>query len=159
MMGFSAGGHVTSTVGTHFDAGDPAAADLVDRVSCRPDFLVLLYPVISMKADIAHGGSRTNLLGKNPSDTLVESLSNETQVSDQTPPTFIAHSKTDPTVKVVNSELFYAVLQKHGVTSEILLLPTGGHGWGLSMKDPAIGIWKEKCLAFLKKLGVLDHRQ
>ncbi len=115
MMGFSAGGHVASTVGTHFDAGKPDAPDPIDRQNCRPDFLVLLYPVISMKQEIAHAGSRKYLLGDNPSDDLVTSLSNELQVTPQTPPTFLAASKTDPTVKVINSELFYQALQKANV--------------------------------------------
>jgi len=158
MLGFSAGGHVASTVGTHFDAGNPAAADPIDRQSCRPDFLVLLYPVISMTADIAHGGSRKQLLGDNPSDELVNLYSNELQVTDQTPPTFIAHSKPDKTVKIVNSERFYEALQPHHVPSELVELETGGHGWGLAPKNPELAVWKEKCLAWMAGQHLLEKR-
>jgi dipeptidyl aminopeptidase/acylaminoacyl peptidase len=111
--------------------------------------MVLLYPVISMNKDIAHMGSRQQLLGNNPSDGLVQLYSNELQVTDQTPPTFIAHSKTDTTVKVVNSQLFYEALQAHHVPSELLVLETGRHGWGLAPKNPELAVWKDKCLAWM----------
>ncbi len=95
MMGFSAGGHLTSTVGTHFDAGKPDAADPIDRASSRPDFLILGYPVVSFDPAIAHMGSRRNLLGENPDPKLVEDLSNELRVTPQTPPTFLFHTNAD----------------------------------------------------------------
>jgi acetyl esterase/lipase len=158
MLGFSAGGHVASTVGTHFDAGNATAPDPIDRQSCRPDFLLLLYPVISMNAQIAHGGSRTQLLGENPSDDLVRLYSNELQVTDQTPPTFIAHSKPDKTVKIANSERFYEALQQHHVPSELIELETGGHGWGLAPKNPELSVWKEKCLAWMASQHLLEKR-
>jgi len=157
MVGFSAGGHVTSTVGTHFDSGNPAAPDPIDRLSCRPDFLVLLYPVISMKTEIAHAGSRHFLLGDTPSDDLVLSLSNETQVTAQTPPAFLAASKTDPTVKIINSELFYQALQKVGVPSQLVEFDTGGHGWGLAPSNPVLAVWKDKCVAWLNERGFLSR--
>ena len=158
MMGFSAGGHVASTVGTHFDSGKPDAPDPIDRLDCRPDFLVLLYPVISMKTEIAHAGSRREfLLGDSPSDDLVLSLSNETQVDlAQTPPTFLAASKTDPTVKIINSELFYQALQKVGVPSQLVEFDTGGHGWGLAPTNPVLATWKDKCVAWLNERGFMS---
>lgn len=159
MMGFSAGGHVASTVGTHFDSGKPDAADPIDRLNCRPDFLVLLYPVISMKTPIAHSGSRHFLLGDTPSDDLVESLSNEMQVTAQTPPTFLAASKTDPTVKIINSELFYQALQKNSVPSQLVEFDTGGHGWGLAPKTPELAVWKDKCLTWLDERGFLSTKK
>jgi acetyl esterase/lipase len=158
MLGFSAGGHVTSTVGTHFDAGNPDAADPIDRQSCRPDFLVLLYPVISMDAEIAHATSRKQLIGDNPSEELIRLYSNELQVTDQTPPTFIAHSKPDKTVKIVNSERFYAALQQHHVPSELLELETGSHGWGLAPHNPELAIWTDKCLAWMDKQQLLKKQ-
>ena len=94
IIGFSAGGHLASTAGTHFDGGDPKAADPIDRVSCRPDFVILVYPVITM-GEKTHGGSKTNLLGRDPKPELVELFSNEKQVTDKTPPMFLAHAKDD----------------------------------------------------------------
>jgi len=95
VWGFSAGGHLASTLATHFDAGNPAAADPIERVSCRPDFAILAYPVISFASEYAHKGSRRNLLGDNPDPALVENLSNEKQVTAQTPPTFLFHTNED----------------------------------------------------------------
>src|ERR1700683_802427 len=106
IMGFSAGGHLASTAGTHFDAGNSSAADSVDRVSSRPDFMALCYPVISF-GTFAHLGSKKNLLGENPDPQLVELLSNELQVTKDTPPTFLFHTTTDATVPVENSVMFY----------------------------------------------------
>src|SRR6185369_16537006 len=103
IMGFSAGGHLASTTGTHFDAGDAKSDDSVERVSCRPDFMVLCYPVISMTSEFTHNGSRKNLLGDNPDPALVEQLSNEKQVTAETPPTFIFQTTADTTVPAENS--------------------------------------------------------
>jgi len=155
ILGFSAGGHCASSVGTHIDGAHPDAADSIDRESARPDFMVLLYPVISMDATIAHAGSRKALLGDSPSDGLVKSWSNELQVTDQTPPTFIAHSKTDKTVKIINSERFYDALQQHHVPSELVEFETGSHGWGLAPNDPKLSVWTEKCLAWMRKQGYI----
>ena len=105
-MGFSAGGHLASTVSTHFDAGQAAAADPIDRVSCRPDFSILCYPVISIGSDFGHKGSQRNLLGDNPDPELLKSLSNETQVTAETPPTFLFHTAEDPGVPVRNSLVY-----------------------------------------------------
>jgi acetyl esterase/lipase len=152
IMGFSAGGHLASTLETHFDAGDAAATNPVDRVSCRPDFAVLVYPLISMKPGITHQGSKDILLGPNPDPALVESLSNETQVTAQTPPTVIAVADDDAVVPVANSRLMYAALQKAGVASALQEYPHGGHGFALG-KNPAD--WKEKMYAWLKGQGLV----
>src|SRR5258708_39584822 len=114
-MGFSAGGHLASTLDTHFDAGNPQAADPVEKLSCRPDFAVLVYPVISLKDGVTHQGSKTNLLGPDPDPALVKSLSNETQVTPQTPPTLLVHAVDDDAVPIENSRLMLAALQKAGV--------------------------------------------
>lgn len=148
VMGFSAGGHLAATVGTHFDAGDPAAKDLLDRVSCRPDFLVLIYPVISMGLK-GHGGSATNLLGPSRPAALVELLSNEKQVTESTPPTFLAHAKTDRVVPSENSELFAAACRAHNVPVEYFELERGAHGLGCG-KGPEWEAWQAKCVAWLQ---------
>jgi acetyl esterase/lipase len=149
VMGFSAGGHLASTVGTHFDAGDPKAADPVERQSCRPDFLVLVYPVVSM-GEKGHGGSRRNLLGANPDAKLVKLFSNELQVTDRTPPTFLAHAKDDTVVVPANSELFRDALKAHKVPVEYLELPSGGHGLN-GYKGPNWDAWQARSMAWLRE--------
>lgn len=156
MMGFSAGGHLASTVGTHFDKGNPKAADPVDRTGCRPDFLVLVYPVISMGSK-GHPDSRSNLLGPSPTPELIDLLSSEKQVTPQTPPTFLAHAKTDALVSVENSALFYAALKAHKVPCEFLELPTGQHGLGCG-SGPEWKAWQDACLKWLKERGVLERQ-
>jgi len=162
VIGFSAGGHLASTVATHFDSGNPQAPDAVDRLSCRPDFAVLVYPVISMKDDITHRGSKKSLLGTNPDPALVENLSNDTQVTSQTPPTLLVHAQDDRAVPIENSRLMYAALQKAGVVSAIHEYPIGGHGFGFGdMKRPGdnpralkLG-WIDKAGDWLKAQGFL----
>ena len=156
IMGFSAGGHVAATLGTHFDAGDPKSADPIERIGCRPDFMVLVYPVISMGPK-SHGGSRENLLGKTPTPELIELLSNEKQVTPQTPPAFLAHSKLDHAVPVENSAMFYDALKAHGVAAEFLELPTGDHGLGCG-KGPQWTEWQSKCSEWLKKNKFLEAK-
>jgi acetyl esterase/lipase len=155
IMGFSAGGHLASTAGTHFDAGDAAAADPIDRMSSRPDFLVLCYPVISF-GEFAHQGSRRNLLGENPDPKLVESLSNETQVTERTPPTFLFHTTTDATVPVENSVMFYAALRKAGVPAELHIYERGPHGVGLAQTDEALSTWPARLADWLRVRGLLN---
>ena len=122
VIGFSAGGHLASTTGTHFDAGNASSSDPIERATSRPDFMMLLYPVITMRADsVTHAGSRLNLLGKDPSPELERLLSNETQVTPQTPPTFIVHTEDDRTVPVQNALLFYDALKRNGVQAEMLV--------------------------------------
>jgi acetyl esterase/lipase len=154
VMGFSAGGHVASTVGTHFDVGNPHASDPIERVGCRPDFLILVYPVITMGPK-THAGSRDILLGKeNRSAAEEELLSNEKQVTDQTPPTFLVHAKTDSVVPVENSAMFYAALQAHHVPAEFLELPEGEHGLGVG-SGPLWKQWQAACLDWMAKRGLL----
>ena len=129
MMGFSAGGHLTSTVGTHFDSGHPDDADLVERASCRPDFLVLIYPVISMTIPQTHSGSKKALLGANPDPELVKNLSNELQVTTETPPTFLVATNADTTVPAENSVQFYLALRKAKVPAELHIWEEGKHGF------------------------------
>lgn len=155
IMGFSAGGHLASTAGTHFDAGNPAAKDPIDRVSCRPDFLILCYPVISLNTEYAHVGSRNNLLGKDADAKLVESLSNDTQVTDQTPPTFLFHTDADTGVRPENSALFYLALKKHKIPAELHIYEKGPHGVGLAAKDPILSTWSARLADWMKGRGLL----
>jgi acetyl esterase/lipase len=150
IMGFSAGGHLASTAATHFDDGEPGAEDAVDRISSRPDFAILVYPVITM-GEKTHQGSRTSLLGKEPSPKLVDLFSNEKQVTARTPPTFLAHAVDDKPVPPENSEAFYKALQAHKVESQYLELPSGGHGLD-GYKGPMWDAWQEKSLAWLADL-------
>ena len=152
IMGFSAGGHLASTAGTHFDAGDPQASDPIDRFSSRPDFLILVYPVISMMKETTHGGSRLNLLGENPSDELVRRYSNELQVTKETPPTFLVHAGDDGAVPVNNSLLFYTALIAHQVPAELHLYPQGGHGFSFALQKGRLQDWTQLCARWLKEL-------
>jgi acetyl esterase/lipase len=156
IMGFSAGGHLASTAGTHFDLGAASAADPIDQASDRPDFLILAYPVITMKAPYAHGGSRKNLLGDNPDPKLVELLSNELQVTPETPPTFIFATSNDDVVPVENSVAFYSALHKAGVPAELHIFESGPHGVGLDLSDPALGEWPKLLADWLTSRGVLS---
>ncbi len=155
VWGFSAGGHLAATLGTHFDAGDPQAVDPLDRASCRPDFMILAYPVISMSAQYTHGGSRLNLLGDSPDPQLVESLSNEKQVTSHTPPTFLFHTDADPVVPVENSVLFYLALRKAGVPAEMHIYERGNHGVGLAQKDPVLSTWPDRLADWLRNRGAI----
>jgi acetyl esterase/lipase len=155
IMGFSAGGHLASTAGTHFDSGNPSAADPIDRTSSRPDFLVLCYPVISF-GQFAHRGSERMLLGENPDPKMVENLSNELQVTAQTPPTFLFHTTTDATVPVENSVLFYSALRKAGVPAELHIYERGPHGVGLAQTDEALSSWPARLADWLRIHGWLS---
>ncbi len=155
IMGFSAGGHLASTAGTHFDAGNPSAPDPVDRASSRPDFLVLCYAVISF-GPFAHLGSEHMLLGDHPDPALVENLSNELQVTPQTPPTFLFHTTTDATVPVENSVLFYSALRKAGVPAELHIYERGPHGVGLATTDEALSSWPARLADWLRIHGLLN---
>lgn len=141
IMGFSAGGHLASTVSTHFDSGDQDSNDLVSRQSSRPDFAVLCYPVISLKSSFTHGGSKRNLLGEDPDEELVNSLSNETQVTKDTPPTFIFHTHEDQAVPVMNAVVYYQALVENGVSAEMHIYQKGRHGVGLAFNDPILKNW------------------
>jgi acetyl esterase/lipase len=155
IMGFSAGGHLASTAGTHFDKGNDSAPDPIDRVSSRPDFLVLCYPVITF-GQFAHRGSEQMLLGNEPDPKLVESLSNELQVTAQTPPTFLFHTTEDRTVPVENSVMFYSALRKAGVPAEIHIYERGPHGVGLAQTDEALSTWPARLADWLRIHGLLN---
>ncbi|HYZ83803.1 MAG TPA: alpha/beta hydrolase, partial [Bryobacteraceae bacterium] len=155
VWGFSAGGHLASTAATHFDAGNSSASDPIDRVGSRPDFAILAYPVISFKQYV-HKGSMRNLLGDNPDPKLVESLSNETQVTAQTPPTFLFHTDEDSGVPSENSVLFYLALRQNQVPAEMHIYRRGKHGVGLAQSDPVLNSWGQRLSDWLKTQGLLD---
>ena len=156
VMGFSAGGHLASTAGTHFDAGDTSAADPIDRVSCRPDFLILCYPVISFTAPYAHKGSAKNLLGDNPEPALLENLSNDKQVTKETPPTFLFHTDQDTGVPPQNSVAFYLALHEAGVPAELHIFRTGPHGVGLGPDYPLLRDWPQLLIRWMEGLELLQ---
>ena len=141
IWGFSAGGHLASTAGTHFDGGNPNAQHAIERVGSRPDFMVLAYPVISMQPGITHNGSLHMLLGEQPNPMLENELSNETQVTSQTPPTFLFSTTNDSAVPVMNSVLFYEALLRAGVPAEIHIFEQGHHGSGLGVGNPQLSMW------------------
>ena len=153
VMGFSAGGHLASTAVTNFDKGDPKSPSPVGRASCRPDFGILIYPVITMGAG-THGGSRRNLLGADPPKDLVELYSNEKQVTQTTSPCYLAHAKDDGPVPPLNSRLFHEALRFAGVESEYLELPSGGHGLN-GYKGPMWEAWQKGVLTWMRKIKVL----
>lgn len=155
IIGFSAGGHLASTAGTHFDTGKADAEEAVERVSCRPDFMILIYPVITM--DIAtHGGSRQNLLGAAPTADHMELFSSEKQVTDKTPPAFLAHALDDKSVTIENSRMFRKVLADKGIPVELVELPSGGHGLN-GYKGPMWDEWQAKSIVWLKGLKVIPE--
>lgn len=156
IWGFSAGGHLASTTGTHFDAGDANAADGIDRASSRPDFMILAYPVISFTTPYTHTGSMHNLLGAEPDPKLQNSLSNETQVTTQTPPTFLFHTDEDNAVPAENSLLFYLALRKAGVPAELHIYERGPHGVGLAPTDAVLGSWPGRLKDWLEIRGLLQ---
>lgn len=141
VMGFSAGGHLASTLGTHFDQGNPAAADSAERMSCRPDFMILMYPVISFADSVTHKGSREALIGKDPDDNMITIYSNELQVTKDTPPAFLVHSGDDKAVPVENSLLMYQALLAQNIPAEMHIFPEGGHGFGLNIGNEHVGSW------------------
>jgi len=156
IMGFSAGGHLASTVGTHFDAGNADATDPVDKQSCRPDFMVLGYPVVTFQPEFAHMGSRNNLLGPNPDPALIELLSNERQVTAETPPTFIHHADDDRGVVPRNSIEFYMALQRAKVPAELHIYERGNHGYGIGRQGSvASRTWQDRCADWLNARGLL----
>jgi acetyl esterase/lipase len=155
IWGFSAGGHLASTVATHFDDGKPDADDPIDRVSCRPDFAILCYPVITLRTPYTHGGSRHNLLGDKPDEALVDSLCNDQQVTEKTPPTFLFHTNEDTAVPPENSILFYQALRKNKVPTELHIYEKGPHGVGLAAGRGAVSAWPEQLAAWLKTRNLL----
>jgi len=153
IMGFSAGGHLASTLATHFDSGDANATDSIERQSSRPDFAVLVYPVISLSKPIMHAGSRNNLIGATPDSSLAKLYSNELQVTKETPPTFLVHATDDKSVPVENSLLFYQALKDHNVPTEMHIYPKGGHGFGLAIGRGYLESWTERLVDWMRSLG------
>ena len=156
LMGFSAGGHLAATVNTHFDTGQRTAIDPIDRESCRPDFTVLVYPVISTSHPHTHAGSMANLLGPDPDPAVVDRLSADKNVTNTTPPTLLVHAQDDGPVPIENSRLMLAALQEAGVLSMIHEYPTGGHGFGYHHDQPnRVEGWLERAHEWLRKSGLL----
>ena len=156
VMGFSAGGHLASMAGTHWVPANPNAADPLNRFSTRPDFLVLGYPVISMKRSITHPGSRQNLLGNHPPRSEVLYFSSELQVNATTPPTFITCARDDNIVPIQNSIRFAAAMHKVGVPCDFKLFNVGGHGFGLGRPGQDSDAWTGDCARWLRRMGFLS---
>ncbi|MBV8809272.1 MAG: alpha/beta hydrolase [Acidobacteriaceae bacterium] len=154
IWGFSAGGHLASTVGTHFDAGDKGSRDVIEQQSSRPDFMILAYPVITMMDPYVHRGSLHALLGDDPDPRLVRLLSNELQVTRRTPPTFLFHTANDNVVPVENSIEFDEALNKAGVPAEMHIYLKGRHGVGLAADDPVLRTWPDRLADWLRVQGL-----
>ncbi len=150
IMGFSAGGHLASTAATHFDNGNKRSKDPVRKMSSRPDFSILIYPVISMGPK-THEGSKKNLLGSNPDEETVHMFSNEEQITKKTPPGFLAHAMDDDLVPPDNSQMFYDALIRNKIEAKYIKLPSGGHGLN-GYKGPMWEKWKTECLQWLNEI-------
>ena len=153
VMGFSAGGHLASTLGTHYDMPVYEPRDEVDAQRTRPDFMILMYPVITLELDFTHEGSRNALLGEDPTDELVNEFSNQLQITKDTPPTILIHSADDDAVPVENSLQFYLELKNKGVYSEMHLYPTGGHGYSLAIGKGHLASWPDRVYDWLLSLN------
>jgi|GEM_PF-69237 len=153
IIGFSAGGHLASTAGTHFDNGHAESRDAVERMSSRPDFMILIYPVISM-GEKGHAGSRKNLLGATPSPELIDQFSNEKQVTAETPPAFLAHAEDDKVDPIENSQMFLDALLAKGVVGKLLRLPSGGHGLN-GYKGPMWDAWQTQSMEWLAERKII----
>ncbi len=154
VIGFSAGGHLASSVSTLVDEGDAGSSDPIARLSSRPAFSVLIYPVITMQQDATHSGSRRNLLGASPDDAMVEKLSTDRQVSALTPPTFIAHASDDKGVLPENAIRYYRALIEHDVPAELHLYERGGHGFGMRTLENKVNDWLGDLDAWLRVHGL-----
>jgi acetyl esterase/lipase len=156
IIGFSAGGHLASTAVTHFNDKVYDPRDDIDKASARPDFGILIYPVISLAAPYTHRGSGRNLLGTDPDKKLLASLSNETQVTPETPPTFLIHTWEDKVVPAENSIYFYLAMRKVKVPAEMHLFLKGRHGFGLGQTHGAVSAWPDLCEKWMENLGLLE---
>ncbi len=155
IMGFSAGGHLASTVSTHFNDNSSPSSEEVDQFSARPDFSILIYPVITMDEDYTHMGSRKNLIGNRPSKERASFYSNEAKVTKQTPPALLIHANDDEGVVPENSVKYYLALREHGVPAAMHVFETGGHGFSFAEDNEATGFWPTICEAWLKVRGLL----
>ena len=166
VMGFSAGGHLASTLASHFREAHPLPGDAINGFTERPDVLILVYPVVSFDAEFSHKGSIRNLLGPEATKQQLTELSNETQVSEKTPPTFLAHTLADDGVPMENSLAFAMALRKHKVPFELHVFEKGQHGLGLGKgskrhhiaPEPSFEAWPALCATWLKSRGFLDKR-
>jgi acetyl esterase/lipase len=149
VMGFSAGGHLASTLSTHFAE---RVYELKDSTSARPDFSLLIYPVISFDASFTHAGTRKNLTGENPSEEAVRHFSNELLITDNTPPAFLVHSADDKVVPVKNSIVYFEGLVSHNIPSELHVFQKGGHGFGMAIKGGTESAWPDLCLRWIKEI-------
>jgi len=159
VMGFSAGGHLASTVSTHYDAGKGDSSDPIERESCRPSFTVLGYPVINLVESWAHKGSGKNLLGDKATAEDLGKLSNDTQVTKETPPAFLFHTSEDRGVPAENSVAYYSALLKNGIPAELHIYQWGPHGVGMAPGDPAIETWTQQLRGWLRTSGYLSNRK
>jgi acetyl esterase/lipase len=157
IIGFSAGGHLASSAGTHFQKNYYDAKEAIDKISCRPDFMILIYPVITLDDSFTHSGSKQNLLGENPNAELVENLSNEKQVTPETPPTFLVHTNQDTVVPAENSIHFYLALRKAGVPAEMHIYLKGPHGSAIEKNFGLVSTWPERCADWMNVLGLLNQ--
>lgn len=152
IAGFSAGGHLASTLSTHFDSGKKDAVDPIDRLSSRPDFSILLYPVVTFKEEWGHMGSRENLIGKTNDWKIIERFCNELQVTNQTPPAFIALADDDTAVKPRNSIEYYLALKREGIPAELHIFKEGGHGFGMHKTGKAHDQWPLMVVEWMKAM-------
>jgi acetyl esterase/lipase len=158
IMGFSAGGHLAAMVATHFDAGETSPGDGIDRMSSRPDFLILLSPVITCAGPFRHALSCANLLGDHFDPTLADLASNEKHVTPKTPPTFLFHTYDDATVPIENSMAFFAALRQAGVPAELHVYEHGPHGVGLALDDPVLSTWPKLLENWFRVRGLLPKK-
>ncbi|AIQ48382.1 esterase [Paenibacillus sp. FSL R7-0273] len=153
ILGFSAGGHLASTASGLFDRGNKEAEEALERESCRPDFSILCYPVISMTDEVTHEGSRENLLGANPPGELIRLLSGELQVTPDSPPAFLWHTAEDAAVPVENSLLLASALRRSGIPFDLHVYAHGEHGLGLAEEEPHTRSWTNACASWLQMNG------
>jgi len=158
IMGFSAGGHLAAMAATHFDAGKASPSDRIDRLSSRPDFLVLVYPVITCSEPFLHVLSCSNLLGDHPDPSLAALVSNEKHVTAKTPPTFLFHTSDDAIVPVENSLAFFTALRKAGVPAELHVYEHGLHSVGLALDDPVLSTWPKLLENWFRVRGLLPKQ-
>lgn len=151
VMGFSAGGHLASTISTQYNHEVARQKDGIDALSARPDFSVLVYPVITFQDDAVHGGSRKNLIGENAAQDLKDRFSAQLNVNAETPPTFLVHAQDDKGVPIENSFLYYEALHKNGVKASLHIYPSGGHGFAFGLGKGAVEGWREVLLAWMKE--------
>jgi len=156
IAGASAGGHLASTAGTHFDSGDPKSGDPLARLSCRPDFMLLLYPVVTFKEEWGHMGSRKNLIGPGNDWKMVEEYSNELQVTADTPPAFLVLADDDKSVPPRNSIEFYLAMKKFGIPAEMHIFSEGGHGFGMKPTGLPVSNWPNLFIGWLKSRDIIS---